>query len=456
MAKTSSVYVCQACGFKTSKWLGKCPSCGQWDSLSEEIQSPASMMETRKRWSVTDGHQEPVALSKVVVNGSRRISTGSGELDRTLGGGIVAGSFTLVGGDPGIGKSTLLLQVAGHVAKSGAVLYVSGEESPHQIKMRGERLGLVSDNILALPETQVEEIERHIMSVKPNLVIIDSIQTIYTGQLSSAPGTVGQVREAAGRLLNLCKATGIPMVLIGHVTKEGAIAGPRLLEHMVDTVLYFEGEKGGPYRILRGVKNRFGATNEIGVFEMKSEGLTEVDNPSELFLSDRPKDVAGSVVVACVNGTRPMLVEVQALVATTHYANPKRTTSGVDPNRLAILMAIIEKRAGYHLMGEDVFVNAAGGARIDEPGVDMGVITAVVSSFRDIAVDSKTVIMGEVGLSGEIRAVTFMEARVSEAAKLGFVRAIVPKSKKPGAWPKGIEIIEVSDVSEALEIVIGA
>ncbi|VAX24070.1 DNA repair protein RadA [hydrothermal vent metagenome] len=456
MAKTSSVYVCQACGFKTSKWLGKCPSCGQWDSLSEEIQSPASMLENRKRWSVTDGHQEPVALSKVVANGSIRISTGSGELDRTLGGGIVAGSFTLVGGDPGIGKSTLLLQVAGHVARGGVVLYVSGEESPHQIKMRGERLGLVCDNILALPETQVEEIERHIMNVKPNLVIIDSIQTIYTGQLPSAPGTVGQVREAAGRLLNLCKATGIPMVLIGHVTKEGAIAGPRLLEHMVDTVLYFEGEKGGPYRILRGVKNRFGATNEIGVFEMKSEGLTEVDNPSELFLSDRPKDVAGSVVVACVNGTRPMLVEVQALVATTHYANPKRTTSGVDPNRLAILMAIIEKRAGYHLMGEDVFVNAAGGARIDEPGVDMGVITAVVSSFRDIAVDSKTVIMGEVGLSGEIRAVTFMEARISEAAKLGFVRAIVPKSKKPGAWPKEIEVIEVSDVSEALEIVIGA
>ncbi|HEB71219.1 MAG TPA: DNA repair protein RadA, partial [Nitrospirae bacterium] len=258
MAKTSSTYVCQACGFTTSKWLGRCPSCGQWDSLSEEIQSPASMTETRKRWSVTDGHQEPVALSKVTANGSNRISTGSGELDRTLGGGIVAGSFTLVGGDPGIGKSTLLLQVAGHVAKSGVVLYVSGEESPNQIKMRGERLGLVSDNILALPETQVEEIERHIMSVKPNLVIIDSIQTIYTGQLSSAPGTVGQVREAAGRLLNLCKATGIPMVLIGHVTKEGAIAGPRLLEHMVDTVLYFEGEKGGAYRILRGVKNRFG------------------------------------------------------------------------------------------------------------------------------------------------------------------------------------------------------
>lgn len=455
MAKTSTIYVCQSCGFQTAKWMGKCPSCDQWDTLSEEITAPAPSS-GRRRWTVFDGHEGPVALTDVsAADHADRISTGIGELDRTMGGGIVPGSFTLVGGDPGIGKSTLLLQVAARVARGGVVLYVSGEESPNQIRMRGERLGGVSGNILVLPETQVELIERRIAEVKPRVVIVDSIQTIYTESLPSAPGTVGQVREAAGRLLNLCKSTGVPMFLIGHVTKEGAIAGPRVLEHMVDTVLYFEGESGSPFRILRGVKNRFGSTNEIGVFEMKSEGLMEVDNPSELFMSDRPGSVPGSVVVAMVNGTRPLLVETQALVASTHYATPRRTTSGMDPNRVAILLAIIEKRAGYHLVGEDVFVNAAGGARIDEPAADLGVIAAIVSSFRDTPVDSRTVVIGEVGLTGETRAVSQTDIRVAEAARLGFNRAVIPKTKSGRLEIPGIEVVAVSSVAEALESMMG-
>jgi len=435
--------------------MGRCPSCNQWDSFAERIDTPDThSLNSARRWASAGEDNGPVVISDVTSNVASRFSTGIGELDRTLGGGIVSGSFTLVGGDPGIGKSTLLLQVAGKVARNGAVLYVSGEESPGQIRMRGQRLGCLEKNLLILPETQVERIEPHINKIKPLFVIIDSIQTIFTDQIPSAPGTVGQVREAAGRLLAICKSTGIPMFLIGHVTKEGAIAGPRLLEHMVDTVLYFEGESGGPFRILRGVKNRFGSTNEIGVFEMKTEGLMEVDNPSELFLSDKPGGVSGSVVSACMNGTRPLLVEIQALVSSSHYPTPRRTTSGVDPNRLAILLAIIEKRGGYHLMGEDVFVNIAGGARVDEPGVDLGVIIAIASSFRDIPIDVGTVIIGEVGLSGEVRGVSRIEPRLAEAATLGFTRAVIPKPKKTMSAPGGIELVPVANVSAAMDILI--
>lgn len=384
-----------------------------------------------------------------------RRPTTIGEMDRVLGGGIVTGSLTLVGGDPGIGKSTLLLQVAGAIGATETVLYVSGEESPSQIKMRGERLSCMSDNLFLLPETQVEEIENHIEKLKPALVIIDSIQTIYTEEIPSAPGTVGQVRESSGRLLTICKKSGIPIFLIGHVTKDGAIAGPRLLEHMVDTVLYFEGERGSPFRILRGVKNRFGSTNEIGVFEMKNEGLIGVDNPSEIFLSEKRTDISGSAVVALINGTRPMLVEIQALVVSTTAPSPRRTTVGVDSNRVAILMAIIEKRAGIHIMGEDVFVNAAGGVRVDEPASDLGILIAIVSSFRNIAIDPGTVIIGEVGLGGEIRTTPQMEARINEAASLGFGRVLIPKTKKPISAPKNIKLEQVEDVDEAIEILIG-
>lgn len=452
MAKQTTMFICQSCGFKSAKWLGKCPSCNQWDTFSEERALPATSVRGRGTWVESGAVEEPVAITRVTMSVADRHPTGIGEFDRTLGGGIVHGSFTLVGGDPGIGKSTLLLQVAGAIAKSAPTLYVSGEESPSQIRMRGERLNCMSDNLLILPETQVELIERQIAAIRPALVVIDSIQTVYTEEIPSAPGTVGQVRESAGRLLHVCKRSGIPIFLIGHVTKEGAIAGPRLLEHMVDTVIYFEGEKGSPYRILRAVKNRFGSTNEIGVFEMKSLGLVEISNPSEIFLSDKPGDVSGSVVVACVNGTRPLLVEIQALVASTNYPSPRRTTVGVDTNRVAILMAIIEKRAGFHIMGEDVFVNLAGGARIEEPAIDLGVITAIVSSFRDVAIDSRTVVIGEVGLGGEVRSVPMLDARINEAAKLGFTRAVIPKTRVPVTIPEGITVEPVEDVSQALEI----
>ncbi|MBI4666146.1 MAG: DNA repair protein RadA [Nitrospinae bacterium] len=454
MAKATTLYICQSCGHQSPKWLGKCPSCNQWDTFAEERQAAPAPAGSRRAWLEKHGKEEPVAITEVTSDTEDRVPTGIGELDRVLGGGVVAGSMTLVGGDPGIGKSTLLLQVAGRFARIAPTLYVSGEESPAQIRMRGERLDCMAGNLLILPETNVEEIGRHISHVRPCMVIIDSIQTIYTDELPSAPGTVGQVREAAGRLLTLCKKTGIPIFLIGHVTKEGAIAGPRLLEHMVDTVLYFEGEKGSPFRILRGVKNRFGSTNEIGVFEMKSEGLTEIANPSEIFLSEKPGAVSGSVVVACVNGTRPLLVEIQALVTSTNYPSPRRTTVGVDPNRVAILIAIIEKRAGYHIMGEDVFVNAAGGVRIDEPAIDLGVIVSIVSSFRDAAVDARTVVVGEVGLGGEIRMVPQLESRVMEAAKLGFTRAVIPKSRAAFNIPPGITVEHVETVDQALDVLI--
>ncbi|HJM82904.1 MAG TPA: DNA repair protein RadA [Nitrospinota bacterium] len=453
--KNSISFVCQACGYKTSKWMGKCPSCNQWESFSEEMQLPAPST-ARKRWTPSSTTGDPTPITTTHLGVSERISSGIGELDHTLGGGIVSGSFILVGGDPGIGKSTLLLQVAGFIAKKALTLYVTGEESPGQIKMRGDRLGILSENILVLPETQVELIEQHVIKIKPTLVIIDSIQTIFTDQLPSAPGTVGQVRESAGRLLSLCKASGIPMILIGHVTKDGAIAGPRLLEHMVDTVLYFEGENGSPFRILRSVKNRFGSSNEIGVFEMKSEGLCEVNNASELFLSGRAGNVSGSVVAACISGNRPFLVEIQALVSSTHFPSPRRTTSGVDPNRLAILMAIVEKRCGYQLASEDIFVNAAGGTRIDEPAVDLAIIASVVSSFRDINIDPFTVILGEVGLGGEIRSIPQIDKRIAEASKLGFNKVVLPKAKKGINKADNIELVEVSNVMEALEELVGS
>lgn len=382
------------------------------------------------------------------------MSTGIVELDRVLGGGVVAGSVILVGGDPGIGKSTLLIQAGANLAAgSGKVLYVSGEESPEQIKLRAERLSIDSDNIILLPETNLEEIIGAAAALSPGAVVIDSIQTMYTEELTSAPGSVGQVRECAAKLMTFAKRSDTPLFIIGHVTKEGAIAGPRVLEHIVDTVLYFEGDRGHAYRILRTVKNRFGSTNEIGVFEMTDAGLLAIENPSELFLSERPENVSGSTVVASIEGTRPLLVELQALVSPTTFGMPRRTCIGVDFNRVNLLVAVLEKMAGLHLGGMDIFVNIVGGIKIVEPAVDLGIIAAIASSFREVPMNPKTVLCGEAGLSGEIRAVSQIDARIKEAAKIGFERAVLPKTNSSRLKDNfGLEIIGVSDVEDFLEV----
>lgn len=370
----------------------------------------------------------PQPLSSVNAGDERRTTTGINELDRVLGGGVVDGSVILVGGDPGIGKSTLLMQAASNLSVKGKVLYVSGEESPEQIKLRAGRLQINTEDILLLPETNLEGILNAITDINPAVVIVDSIQTIFTEEIPSAPGSVGQVRECAARLTSFAKKTSTPLFIIGHVTKEGAIAGPRVLEHIVDTVLYFEGDRGHSYRILRTVKNRFGSTNEIGVFEMTEAGLTEVNNPSGLFLSERPSDATGSVVISCIEGTRPILIELQALVSPTTFGMPRRTCMGVDFNRVNLLIAVLEKIGGLHLGGMDVFVNVVGGLKIIEPAVDLGIVGAIVSSLREIHIDPKTIVFGEIGLSGEIRAVSQVDARLKEAAKVGFKKVVMPES----------------------------
>src|SRR5512141_2260851 len=393
-AKAKTVYVCQSCGSQSPRWMGKCSDCGQWNTMVEErVEKPKDVGSVKRK----DG-SEPLLLGDIQARDEDRFVTKIAELDRVLGGGIVAGSVVLIGGDPGIGKSTLVLQMLRQVSElRGKALYVSGEESPAQIKMRALRLGVKTDNLYVLAETQLEEIIRAADGLEPQVLVIDSIQTMFTPELPSAPGSVGQVREVSGRLMIHAKRTGMPTFLIGHVTKDGAIAGPRVLEHIVDTVLYFEGDKGHSFRILRAVKNRFGSTNEIGVFEMKESGLQAVANPSALFLAERPVDVPGSAVVASIEGTRPILVEIQALVSATSFGTPRRTTLGIDPNRVALLIAVLEKKMGVHLIGQDVFVNVAGGVRLDEPAVDLGVIVAVASSFLDKPIDAHTVLLGELG-----------------------------------------------------------
>ncbi len=453
MSKQKTFYQCQACGYASPKWLGKCPDCGAWNTLVEERSIP----ETRRHGHASFEKPQPQPLSAVSGGKERRISTGINELDRVLGGGVVEGSVVLVGGDPGIGKSTLLIQAASRLSeRSGRVLYVSGEESPEQIKLRAERLGINSDSIILLPETHLEGIIGIAADMSPGAVIIDSIQTMYMEELTSAPGSVGQVRECAAKLMYFAKRSDVPLFIIGHVTKEGAIAGPRVLEHIVDTVLYFEGDRGHAYRILRTVKNRFGSTNEIGVFEMTDAGLTAIENPSELFLSERPQDVSGSTVVASMEGTRPLLIELQALVSPTTFGMPRRTCIGVDFNRVNLLVAVLEKIAGLHLGGMDIFVNIVGGIKIVEPAVDMGIIAAIASSFREIPIHSRTVLFGEIGLSGEIRAVNQVESRIKEAAKIGFERAILPRTN--GIRLKdstGLEIIGVNNIEDFLEVVLG-
>jgi len=453
MAKIKTFYQCQACGYTNPKWLGKCPDCGAWDTLVEERKEPVSR---HSSLSIHIGKTEPQPLSSIKSGHEQRTSTGMKELDRVLGGGVIAGSVILVGGDPGIGKSTLLLQAfSGLSKKYGKVLYISGEESPEQIKIRAERLSIDSNEIILLSETSLEVIIDTALKLSPKAMVVDSIQTMYMEDLMSAPGSVSQVRDCAAKLMLFAKRSDIPVFLVGHVTKEGAIAGPRVLEHIVDTVLYFEGDRGHSYRILRTIKNRFGSTNEIGIFEMSDSGLIEVENPSELFLLERPLNVSGSTVVASLEGTRPLMVEIQSLVSQTNFGMPRRTTIGVDFNRVNLLVAVLEKRAGLHLGGADIFVNVVGGLRIIEPAVDLGIIATIVSSLKDKPIDPKIFVFGEVGLSGEIRAVTQAEVRLKEASKIGFKRAVIPLSNSKKLKNNlGLEIIGVRNVEDCLETVI--
>ena len=451
MAKAKTIYACQSCGFQSPKWLGKCPDCNQWNSLVEERIERA----LHPRGQLTLGvKEEPSPIPEISTAEEGRTLSGIGEFDRVLGGGLVTGSVILIGGDPGIGKSTLLLQAFAALSQRGLIcLYVTGEESQRQIKMRAERLGITSPSLLILCETSLERIMEQVKKVKPSVLVIDSIQTIFTSTLPSAPGTIGQVRESCGSIIVLAKKTGLITFLIGHVTKDGSIAGPRVLEHMVDTVLYFEGERGHNFRILRAVKNRFGSTNEIGVFEMKEAGLREVSNPSEIFLLERPLQVPGSAVVCSMEGTRPILVELQALVSPSFLAIPRRTTIGVDHNRVALLVAVLEKKMGVKLFNQDIFVNVAGGVHVDEPAVDLGIIAAVASSYQEKAVEPQTVLFGEVGLAGEIRGIAQAEARVKEAGKLGFKRCILPLSNSSQlSHIKNPELTGVNSLAECWQI----
>ena len=434
--------------------MGKCPNCNQWESLIEE-----KVVETGRKvgglsvGSLGEERDLPQPIDQVVMSETSRIETGIGEFDRVLGGGVVSGSVILIGGDPGIGKSTLLLQALNGLATEGCrVCYVSGEESVRQIKMRAERLNSLSPHLFVMTENSLERILDEVMRLKPSIIVIDSVQTIYTEELQSAPGSIGQVRESSAKLALLAKSRDISTFIIGHVTKEGAIAGPRVLEHMVDTVLYFEGDRGHPYRILRAVKNRFGASNEIGVFEMKEYGLAEVMNPSELFLSQRSTNVSGSVVVPCLEGSRPILVEIQALVSHTNLAVPRRTSIGVDHQRVSLLAAVLERHHSVSLYNKDIFLNVAGGVKVEEPAVDLGIVTAMASSILNTPIDTQTVFIGEVGLTGEVRGVSQLEVRLKEASKLGFVSAIVPEINRERMHDTfSMELTGVSSIGEMLE-----
>lgn len=454
MKRIHTRYVCQSCAYESARWVGKCPNCGEWNSFIEEI--AAAKPRTRKSL-VVKGTAGPVALSEVEVVQEARTSTGIPELDRVLGGGIVPGAVVLVGGDPGIGKSTLMMQLASALPPE-VILYITGEESVNQIKLRAARLHVrPSSNLLVLAETNLEVIEALIEKTEPGVVIVDSIQTMYRPDLESAPGTVSQVRESTALFVRFAKTREISVFLVGHVTKEGVIAGPRVVEHMVDTVLQFEGEQHHAYRVLRAIKNRFGSTNEIGIFEMHDEGLREVGNPSEVFLAQRKSGASGSTVVASMEGTRPLLVEVQALVAPTSYGVPQRTATGFDARRLQMLLAVLEKRVGLHMGQYDVFVNVAGGVRVDEPAVDLGMAASIASSLRDVPVDSQTVAVGEVGLGGEIRTISQIEKRIIECAKLGFKRVVLPKNNAKNVRLNGeIEVTEVDTIDEALRVLIGS
>jgi len=456
MAKTLTAYVCQSCGHRAPKWMGKCPACSEWNTLVEEVTAPPP--DPRRTPQAAREAPALQPITQVSESPSIRIPTGIEEFDRTLGGGLVPGSLVLIGGDPGIGKSTLVLQSMWRVARQGKkVLYISGEESPEKNKLRAQRLGCMADSLIIGAEICIEEVLRLVEQADPDVLVLDSIQTFYTLDLQSAPGSIGQVREVAFKVFQECKRRSLPVLIIGHITKEGAIAGPKSLEHIVDAVLYFEGERGHSYRILRAIKNRFGATPEMGVFEMSQEGLTPVGNPSEIFLAERPADTTGSIIVATMEGTRPLLVEVQALVSSSSSIGmPRRMATGVDPNRMTLLVAIMEKRMGLNLAGEDIFVNLAGGIKVNEPALDLGIAVAIASSFQNRPLDPGTVVIGEVGLTGEVRSVVQLEPRLIEAAKLGFQRCVVPHTARKSAAgaPPGLDVVQVKTLAETLETIL--
>lgn len=458
MAKLQQTkFVCQACGYEASKWFGRCPDCNEWASMVEQTVNPEP--KGKKVGNGFVGSLAPPAPVTLITSGdTSRTKTGISEFDRVLGGGIVAGSLVLIGGDPGIGKSTLLTQVANNLSRTaGKTLYISGEESVQQIKIRSDRLGVASDKLLLATETNIEAIAHFIETTKPQHVIVDSIQAVYHPEFVSAPGTVSQVKNCCSVLARIAKASGVPIFIVGHVTKEGALAGPRVLEHMVDTVLYFEGDRHMTYRILRAVKNRFGSTDELGIFEMREEGLTEVANPSELFLAERPEHGTGSVVTATMEGTRPLLVEIQALVAPSYFSSPRRVTNGVDYNRTMMILAVLEKRAGLILANQDVYVNVAGGIKIDEPSVDLAIALAVASNFREVPINPEMIVLGEVGLAGEVRTVTQMEKRLKEGGRLGFNRAIISgrNTNKLGKG-LGVQIHGIRSLREAIDVGLGS
>lgn len=458
MAKVKTRYVCQNCGYINPKWLGKCPECLQWNTFEEEIEEKVSPRAKSLAMVGNSINSKPVKINSITIDREERFSTKIPELDRVLGSGIIPGSLILVGGDPGIGKSTLLLQVSNNISETGKkVLYISGEESENQIKMRAKRLNINSDNLLIYTENNLSAIEVVILDIKPDVIIVDSVQTMINPEINSAPGTVSQIKEATSKFMKISKQNGISTFIVGHVTKEGALAGPKILEHMVDTVLYFEGERYNTYRILRAVKNRFGSTNELGVFEMKSDGLVELENPSKILISEKPVDVSGSVIVSTVEGTRSMLLELQALVATTNFGYPRRTTTGVDNNRVALILAVLEKVVGMQIQNQDVFVNIIGGLRINEPSMDLGIALAIASSFRNIPIDASVAVTGEIGLTGEIRTVSFIEKRISECEKLGFTKMVIPRGNYIDEFKKdySMELIPVSNLRQAIFEVLG-
>ena len=447
MAKGKQVFFCQECGFESTKWMGQCPGCKAWNSFCEEKVTVGAKSQSGRRAVVA-----PTSILEVETTDETRFTTGIGELNRVLGGGIVSGSLVLVGGDPGIGKSTILLQMCRNMSEMGQkILYVSGEESLSQIKMRAERIGNFTKDMLLLCVNNLEDVEEYVKKDTPKVIVIDSIQTIVTDDVETAPGSVSQVKEVTARLMRMAKQTGIAIFIVGHVTKEGTVAGPRTLEHMVDTVLYFEGERNAGFRVLRAVKNRFGSTNEIGVFEMRQDGLVEVENPSEYMLSGKPEGASGSVVACSMEGTRPILLEVQALVCHSNFGIPRRTAAGTDFNRVNLLMAVLEKRLGLKLGDCDAYVNIAGGIKMNEPAIDLGIVLALISSYKDKPIDEKTICFGEVGLSGEVRAVNMAEQRVQEAKKLGFEVCILPEvCRKSMTEVKGIKLVGVSNLLDAM------
>lgn len=458
MAKVKSKYVCQNCGYENPKWLGKCPECLQWNTFVEEIEEKMTPRQESLAKQASRSTSRPVSINSIAPKREERFSTSIPELDRVLGGGVIPGSLVLVGGDPGIGKSTLLLQVSNNVAETGKkVLYISGEESENQIKMRAKRLKISSDNLYIYTENNLAAIELQIAEVEPDMVIVDSIQTMISPEINSAPGTISQIKEGTSKFMKISKSKSISTFIVGHVTKEGTLAGPKLLEHMVDTVLYFEGERYNTYRLLRAVKNRFGSTNELGVFEMKSDGLVELENPSKVLIAEKPNDVSGSVIVSTVEGTRSMLLELQALVAPTNFGYPRRTTTGVDNNRVALILAVLEKVIGMQVQSQDVFVNIIGGLRINEPSMDLGIALAIASSFRNIPVDASVVVTGEIGLTGELRTVSFIEKRIMECEKLGFKKMVIPKGNYLEEFKKDyrIELVPVYNLRQAIREVLG-